>query len=47
MRKKAAPKSDGVSTPSPHEKFSQLAKKLFAVRKSEVDALEKKWKSRK
>jgi len=32
---------------SPMERFDELGKKLMAVPKAEVDALEKKWHSRK
>jgi hypothetical protein len=32
---------------SPHERFTELGRKLMAVPKSEMDAREKKWRTRK
>jgi hypothetical protein len=45
-KEKLIPKPPDESKP-PHERFSDLAKKVFSVPKSEIDKRENAWKRRK
>jgi hypothetical protein len=41
------PEIDTSPGKSPHERFTELAKKIIAVPKEEIDAREAKWQKRK